>query len=166
MFGIVLLAGSVQEIGVAVDPLKLIDLQHELDLAAQSTSLISFAIISPLKFSNPGIFRVQVVDKQLANGKIFESNSITVTEKEEELKRAHSQIIDPIIEDLRSKGVDAVGVVRHGHSAETLCALANELDVSNIIIGRKGQSIIKAKLFGSVAITLVQISDQPVTVVP
>ena len=86
--------------------------------------------------------------------------------KEEELQRAHSQIIDPIIEDLRSKGVDAVGVVRHGHPAETLRALANELDVSNIIIGRKGQSIIKAKLFGSVAITLVQISDQPVTVVP
>jgi len=86
--------------------------------------------------------------------------------KEAELQRAHSQIIDPIIEDLRGKGVDAVGVVRHGHPAETLSTLANELDVSNIIIGRKGQSMIKTKLFGSVTITLVQISEQPVTVVP
>ncbi len=86
--------------------------------------------------------------------------------REEELVRAHSQIIDPIVADLRSKGVDAEGVVRHGHPAETLSALANELDATNIIIGRKGESLIKTKLFGSVASTLVQISDHPVTVVP
>jgi nucleotide-binding universal stress UspA family protein len=86
--------------------------------------------------------------------------------REDELQRAHSQIIDPIVTDLRSRGVDAEGVVRHGHPAETLSAVANELDAGNIIIGRKGQSVIKAKLFGSVTITLVQISDQPVTVVP
>ncbi len=86
--------------------------------------------------------------------------------REEELARAHSQIIDPIVADLRSKGVDAEGVVRHGHPAETLSALANELDATNIIIGRKGESLIKTKLFGSVASTLVQISDNPVTVVP
>jgi len=86
--------------------------------------------------------------------------------REEELSRAHSQIIDPIVADLRSKGVDAEGVVRHGHPAETISALANELDATNIIIGRKGESLIKTKLFGSVASTLVQISDHPVTVVP
>jgi len=86
--------------------------------------------------------------------------------REEELSRAHSQIIDPIVADLRSKGVDAEGVVRHGHPAETISALANELDATNIIIGRKGESLIKTKLFGSVASTLVQISNHPVTVVP
>ena len=86
--------------------------------------------------------------------------------REDELERAHSQIIDPIVTDLRSKGVDAEGVIRHGHPAETLSELANELDATNIIIGRKGQSLIRAKLFGSVASTLVQISDHPVTVVP
>jgi nucleotide-binding universal stress UspA family protein len=86
--------------------------------------------------------------------------------REDELERAHALIIDPIVTDLLSKGVDAEGVVRHGHPAETLHALGNELGVSNIIIGRKGESPIKAKLFGSVAGTLVQISDHPVTVVP
>ena len=86
--------------------------------------------------------------------------------KEQELERAQSHIIDPIVTDLRGKGVDAEGVIRHGHPAETLSELANELDATNIIIGRKGQSLIRAKLFGSIASTLVQISDHPVTVVP
>ena len=86
--------------------------------------------------------------------------------REAELVRAHAEILDPIVADLRSKGVDAEGVVRHGNPAETLSALANELDATNIIIGRKGESLIKAKLFGSVASTLVQISDHPVTVIP
>jgi len=86
--------------------------------------------------------------------------------REEELERAHAQIIDPIVERLRSEGVDAEGIIRHGHPAETLNALAMELKASNIIIGRKGQSLIKTKLFGGVASTLVQISETPVTVVP
>jgi len=86
--------------------------------------------------------------------------------REEELQRAHEQIIDPILEKLNGEGIRARGVIRHGHPAETLDAVARELDVSNIIIGRKGRSAIIAKLFGSVASTLVQISDRPVTVVP
>ena len=86
--------------------------------------------------------------------------------REDELERAHSHIINPIIAELVEKGVDAQGVVRHGHPAETLSQLANELDATNIIIGRKGQSLIKEKLFGSVGGTLVQISEHPVTVVP
>ena len=86
--------------------------------------------------------------------------------REDELERARSQILNPILTDLLSKGVDAEGVVRHGHPAEALSGLADELMATNIIIGRKGQSPIKTKLFGSVASTLVQISAHPVTVVP
>jgi nucleotide-binding universal stress UspA family protein len=86
--------------------------------------------------------------------------------REEELERAHVRIVDPIVERLRSDGVNAQGVIRHGHPAETISALAGELGASNIIIGRTGQSPIKTKLFGSAASTLVQISAQPVTVVP
>jgi nucleotide-binding universal stress UspA family protein len=86
--------------------------------------------------------------------------------REEELQRAHEQIVGPIVEKLSGEGLSVQGVIRHGHPAETLSAVAREFDVSNIIIGRKGQSAIVAKLFGSVASTLVQISDRPVTVVP
>ena len=95
-----------------------------------------------------------------------EENAERHMRRESELERAQSQIIDPIVTDLRSEGVDAEGVIRHGHPAETLSELANELSATNIIIGRKGQSLIRAKLFGSIASTLVQIADHPVTVVP
>ena len=95
-----------------------------------------------------------------------QENELRHQRREDEIERAHSKIVDPLVENLRNRGIDAEGVVRHGHPADTLRALANELDVGNIIIGRTGHSSIKAKLFGGVASTLVQVSDQPVTVVP
>jgi nucleotide-binding universal stress UspA family protein len=86
--------------------------------------------------------------------------------REEEIQRAYETIIDPIVADFREKGIDAEGIVRHGHAAQTLLAIAQEVEATNIMIGRTGTSKIKAQLFGSVASTLVQIADRPVTVVP
>ena len=86
--------------------------------------------------------------------------------REEELARAHESILDPIVTSLREKGVDAEGLVRHGHAAETLDSLAREHDVTCLVVGRRGSSRLKAKIFGSVASNLVQIADRPVTVVP
>lgn len=86
--------------------------------------------------------------------------------REEEIQRAHEEIIDPIVKKFRERGIEAEGVVRHGHAAETLLAIAQEYEVTNIVIGRKGTSKFKAQLFGSVAGALVQIADRPVTVVP
>jgi nucleotide-binding universal stress UspA family protein len=86
--------------------------------------------------------------------------------REAELRRAHTEIIDPLVGALREKGIAAEGVIRHGHPAETLNAVAEELDATNIIIGKTGSSRIKSQLFGSVTNTLIQISKVPVTVVP
>jgi len=86
--------------------------------------------------------------------------------REAELQRAHEEVVDPIVSDLREKKVYARGVIRHGHPAETLQAIGEEFGATNIIIGKTGSSRIKSQLFGSVANTLVQISKIPVTVVP
>ena len=86
--------------------------------------------------------------------------------REEEIQRAQTEIVEPIVSSLRQEGIDAEGIVRHGHAAETLAALAKENDVTNIVVGRQGSSKLRAHLFGSVASTLVQVSDRPVTVVP
>ncbi len=86
--------------------------------------------------------------------------------REAELERAHSEIVDPVVSDLRQDGLYARGVVRHGHPAETIAAVGKEFGATNIIIGKTGSSRLKTQLFGSVANTLVQISDMPVTVVP
>lgn len=95
-----------------------------------------------------------------------EENEVRHKRREAELERAHSEVIDPVVQRLREKGIDAEGVVRHGHIAKTLKALAEEHDANTIVIGRHGASSVVAQLFGSVSGTLVQISNQPVTVVP
>jgi nucleotide-binding universal stress UspA family protein len=86
--------------------------------------------------------------------------------REAELERAHKEIVDPLVSELRERGIYARGVIRHGHPAETLSAVGEEFGATNIIIGKTGSSRIKTQLFGSVANTLVQVSKLPVTVVP
>ncbi|NNE06677.1 MAG: universal stress protein [Xanthomonadales bacterium] len=86
--------------------------------------------------------------------------------REEEIRRAQTEIIEPIVANLRERGIQAEGIVRHGHAAETLARIAKENKVTNIVVGRRGSSRFKAQVFGSVASSLVQIADRPVTVVP
>ena len=100
------------------------------------------------KVVNLRLYVVHVIQWSPFSFSTLQENEERHMRREAELDRAHSQILDPIVADLRSKGLDAEGVVRHGHPAETLSALATELDATNIIIGRKGQSRIKTKLFG------------------
>jgi nucleotide-binding universal stress UspA family protein len=86
--------------------------------------------------------------------------------REEELERAHSEIINPVVDRLKAEGLHAQGLVRHGHVADTLNALAKSKNVSNIILGRQGASKLKSHVFGSVGSRLVQSADCAVTVVP
>jgi nucleotide-binding universal stress UspA family protein len=86
--------------------------------------------------------------------------------REAELERAHLDVVDPVVNRLRERGLKVRGVIRHGHPAETLCAVAAEFGAAHIVVGKTGSSRIRAQLFGSVAHSLVQISKQPVTVVP
>jgi nucleotide-binding universal stress UspA family protein len=94
-----------------------------------------------------------------------EENEQRHKRREEEIARAEAHLA-PLLGELRAAGLEVEGVVRHGHAAETLSALAVEYDAAQIFIGRRGVSKIAAMLFGSVAGSLVQISPVPVTVVP
>ncbi|MCP5083334.1 MAG: universal stress protein [Alphaproteobacteria bacterium] len=95
-----------------------------------------------------------------------EENAERHKRREEEIDRAAGQIVEPVVAKIKAAGLNAEGVVRHGHPAQTLVALAEESDVSQIFIGRLGASGLKSMLFGSVAANLVQSSTVPVTVVP
>ena len=86
--------------------------------------------------------------------------------REEEIERAQTEVIEPLLESLQDAGVEVRGMVRHGNPASTLDDLARDLEARVIFVGRKGMSKLQAMLFGSVAGSLVQISDRPVTVVP
>ena len=86
--------------------------------------------------------------------------------REEEISRAETQVVHPLVDSLKSSGVDAEGMVRHGHAAEVLSQLASEQKAGQIFVGRRGLSRLQSMLFGSVAGSLVQISPVPVTVIP
>jgi nucleotide-binding universal stress UspA family protein len=93
-------------------------------------------------------------------------NEVRHQRREAELERARAEIVDPVVKRLREQGIEAEGLIRHGHPAHTINELAAEAGVTNIIVGRRGTSRIKSQLFGSVPSTLVQVADIPVTVVP
>jgi len=95
-----------------------------------------------------------------------EENEARHKRREEEVERAQTQVLDPLVAALRDSGVAVDSVVRHGHPAEVMCGLANELGATQIFIGRRGTSKVAALLFGSVAGSLVQVAPVPVTVVP
>lgn len=95
-----------------------------------------------------------------------EENEMRHKRREEEIEKAQTQVLDPVVASIKSSGIEVEGMVRHGHPAQVLGELAGETGACQIFIGRRGLSKLTALLFGSVAGTLVQISPVPVTVVP
>lgn len=86
--------------------------------------------------------------------------------RKQELARAETVILGPMQKLLAEQGLSAEIVVRYGHVTETLCDIAKEHNVTQIVVGRMGQSSLTARLFGSVAGSLAQIAPVPCTIVP
>lgn len=84
----------------------------------------------------------------------------------EELERARSAIVTPIIEKLEDGGHTVTGEVKYGGIAETISKYCDKMGGDQIFIARTGDSQLSTRLFGSVPSTLVQIANVPVTVVP
>lgn len=116
--------------------------------------------------SNALLYVAHIIEWSPFTFSTVEDNAERHKMREEEIQHAHADVIDPVVERLTSEGLEVKGLVRHGHVAETLNALANEHDVTNIIVGRQGTSMLKAHVFGSVGSRLVQVADCPLTVVP
>ncbi len=85
--------------------------------------------------------------------------------RKEELNRANA-ILEPVVDDLKAQGLKATHEVQYGHAGELLCGIANTKNAGQIVIGRTGTTAIAARLMGSLALTLVQASPVPITVVP
>ncbi|NEM05264.1 universal stress protein [Geodermatophilus normandii] len=96
-----------------------------------------------------------------------EENERRSIEKEREAAAARERVLEPVVARLSEAGdVPVEGVVRHGHPAETLVAVAQEQDSAWITVGRVGQSRVRTLLFGSTPSSLIQLSPVPVLVVP
>ena len=86
--------------------------------------------------------------------------------RESEIQRANDSVLTPEIAALEADGLNVETVVHHGKIAETLLELGEQHGVTQIYIGRRGESRIQAMIFGSVSAALVQTATVPVTVVP
>ena len=79
---------------------------------------------------------------------------------------AETAVLAPVVESMKSKGVNVTTALKYGHIAETLCAIAEEEGATQIIIGRTGHSELSSRVFGSVVGSLAQAAPVPVTIVP
>ena len=136
-----------------------------IDCSECSTRALEYAARLAEK-SKLQLIVVHVIDWSPFTFNTPKENEVRHQRREAELERAHKEVVDPVVSELREQGVFARGVIRHGHPAETISSVAREFGATNIIIGKTGSSRLKTQLFGSVANTLVQISEVPVTVVP
>ncbi len=87
-------------------------------------------------------------------------------ERDGEIERANSRILEPLAAELRTLGVAVDSLVRHGHPSRALIDIARETGAAQIVVGRRGRSRLAEIVFGSTASNLVQASPVPVTVVP
>ena len=86
--------------------------------------------------------------------------------RKEELARAETAILAPVVAGLKDSGIDVTTSLKYGHIADTLCDVAKEVGAAQIVIGRTGHSGLSSRLFGSVAGSLAQSAPVPVTIVP
>jgi len=84
----------------------------------------------------------------------------------EEMSRAKTALIDPVVQATEAKGVEATATIRYGNVADTLCAVAEEAGAVQIFIGRTGTAGIATRVFGSVVGSLAQSAPVPCTIVP
>ena len=116
--------------------------------------------------SDARLFVAHIIEWSPFSFSTVEENAMRHKRREEEIQRAYTEVINPVVGRLKATGLDVEGLVRHGHVADTLNSLAGENGVTNIVIGRQGTSKLKAHVFGSVGARLVQAADCAVTVVP
>ena len=79
----------------------------------------------------------------------------------EELERANTALIAPMIEKLETTKHKITSKVEYGAIAETIVEYCDEIDADQIFIARTGDSKLSTRLFGSVPSTLVQNFKRP-----
>ena len=86
--------------------------------------------------------------------------------RNEELVRARSAVIEPLVAELAVQGTKIDTEIRYGNVADKLIEIALAEGAAQIIAGRSGEQGLAGRLFGTVASKLAQISPMPVTIVP
>ena len=118
------------------------------------------------KATNSDLILIYVIDWSPYSFNTPEENEERHQRRESEIQRANDSVLQPEADALKDSGLKVVTIVRHGNIAETIVRIAKKNDVSQIYLGKLGESKIRSMIFGSVTAALIQMSSVPVTVVP
>ena len=124
------------------------------------------AAVEHAKLAKAGLLLTYVIDWTPYSFHTPEELAERHKRRESEIERANDSVLRPELDALAQSGLQVESVVRHGRIAETIVDLASEHGVSQIYIGRQGESRVRSVIFGSVTSALVQTSPVSVTVVP
>ena len=116
--------------------------------------------------SSSDLILIYVIDWSPYSFNTPEENEERHMRRESEIQRAKESVLEPMASELKESGLNIETIVRHGNIAETIVRIAKKNNVSQIFLGRLGESKLRSMLFGSVTAALVQTSSVPVTVVP
>jgi nucleotide-binding universal stress UspA family protein len=94
-----------------------------------------------------------------------EENAERHKRREEEIGAALKRIVTPAVKALKSDGITARGLVKHGHVADLLNKIAVDEGADQIVIARSSERGVVQRLFGSSTANLVMHASVPVTVV-
>ncbi len=116
--------------------------------------------------SSSDLILIYVIDWSPYSFNTPEENEERHMRRESEIQRAKESVLEPMASELKESGLNIETIVRHGNIAETIVRIAKKNNVSQIFLGKLGESKLRSMLFGSVTAALVQTSSVPVTVVP
>ena len=118
------------------------------------------------KATNSDLILIYVIDWSPYSFNTPEENEERHQRRESEIQRANASVLQPEADALKDSGLKVDTIVRHGNISETIVRIAKKNDVSQIYLGKLGESKIRSMIFGSVTAALIQMSSVPVTVVP
>ena len=118
------------------------------------------------KITHSEIILAYVIDWSPYSFNTPEENEKRHSRRESEIQKANEVVLEPVAKSLKDAGFKVKTIVHHGKIAKVLADLAEENKVSQIFIGRLGESRAHTAIFGSVTVALVQESSVPVVIVP
>lgn len=94
-----------------------------------------------------------------------EENEQRHKRREEEITLANERVITPALARLKTAGINATGIVRHGDVADTINAVTKSENVDQIIVSRSSEGGFTTRIFGSSTANLVMSASVPITVI-
>lgn len=85
---------------------------------------------------------------------------------EKKLRSSAEELTDEVLEEITELGFEGRSQVLKGHTGETICDFADEIEADGIIVGRKGKSALTETLLGSISQYIIHHARVPVIVVP